>query len=71
MIDKIYMAIAILGYLADGKVLTIKDGYVIGMAENGFVGFVIEGKVNTFSEVTFSQLVRICKEEDIVIIPSS
>ena len=51
------MAMAILKAMSDGKVLTIKDGYVIGMAENGFVGFVIEGKVSTFSEVTFSQLV--------------
>lgn len=71
MEHKIWMAIEILKQMANGKVLTTSDGYIIGMAENGFIGFVIEGKVSLFSEVSFSDLVQMCDEDNIVVIPES
>jgi len=69
MDDKIFQAIFLLKEMANGKVFTLQDGYTIGMAENGFVGFVLEGKVSIFSEITFSQLANICTKENIIIIP--
>lgn len=69
MDDKIIQAICLLKEMAKGKVFTQQDGHIIGMAEDGFVGFVIEGKVSIFSEVTFSQLVSICIKENVVVIP--
>lgn len=68
--SKIFMAIAILKEMAEGRILTLQDGHIIGMTENGFVGFVIEGKVSLFSEIAFSDLVAICEKEKIIIIPS-
>jgi hypothetical protein len=65
------MAIEILKQMADGKVLKTSDGYTVGMAENGFVGFVIEGKVSLFSEVSFGDLVQMCDEDNIIVIPES
>lgn len=66
----VFIAIDILKEMAKGRTLTLADGHIIGMAENGFVGFVVEGKVSLFSEITFSQLVDICKKENILIIPT-
>lgn len=66
--DKIFQAISLLKEMANGKIFTQQDGHIIGMAENGFVGFVVEGKVSTFSEITFSQLVDICIKENVIII---
>ena len=71
MDDKIFQAIALLKEMANGKVFTRQDGYIIGMAENGFVGFVVEEKVSTFSEITFSQLVDTCIKENVVVIPKN
>ena len=69
MEDKIFQAISLLKEMANGKVFTQQEGHVIGMAEDGFVGFVVEGKVSTFSEITLSQLVGICIKENVVVIP--
>ena len=69
MDDKIFQALLLVREMANGKVFTQQDGYVIGMAEDGFIGFVMEEKVSTFSEITFSQLVKTCIKENVVVIP--
>ena len=61
--DAVDKAIRILGELAAGRKLRVDSEYIIGMAENGFVGFVMDEGVSTFSEIPFSQLVQIVKEQ--------
>ena len=66
----IFIAIDILREMAKGRTLTLSDGRIIGMTENGFVGFGMQGKVSLSSEITLSQLIDICKEENIITIPT-
>lgn len=66
---KIGMAIAILKEFAEGRTLRLKSGHIIGMSEDGFIGFLIQGKISQFFEVTFSQLVDFCKKDNIILIP--
>jgi 6-phosphogluconolactonase/glucosamine-6-phosphate isomerase/deaminase len=66
--DHVLMAIEILKQMASGKIFTLESEYMIGMAEDGHIGFIVNGKVNTFSEVSFSQIVRMVADEDIIVI---
>lgn len=70
-VSKVYTALELLRQMADGKVLSLTTGYKIGMSENGFVGFVVNGMISTFSEVSFSQLVDMCEVEQIIVIPKN
>ena len=65
--DKIPMAIEILRQMSNGMILPLENGHRLGMAGNGFVGYIINDEISMFSEVTFSELVDFCK--DIIVIP--
>lgn len=59
-------ALVLLRVLSLGKTYTLKSGYTIGMSEEGHIGFVLNDKVSLFSEIPFSSLVSMCKEEEII-----
>lgn len=61
-------AILIIREMLSGKTLSL-DGHIVGMAENGFIGFVIDNKVSLFSEITFRDLAELCMKEKAIILP--
>jgi len=65
----IFIALEILKQMALGKALTLPNGHIIGMAEDGTIGFVVNEKVSLLSEVTFRELVSICERDNINPIP--
>ena len=67
----ISQALEVVRQMSQGQTLGFQ-GYEIGMSKEGHIGFVEDGdKVSYFSEVTFSDLVKICKKENVIIIPKS
>lgn len=71
--DEVLRTMSIVNQLAKGKTLTLEEGYVIGMAEDMTIGFVITNSngdedISSISELTLRELNNLLNKYEIYII---
>jgi hypothetical protein len=68
--DEVLRTMSIVNQLAKGKILTLKEGYIIGMAEDMTIGFIItnsngEEGISLFSELTLRELNKLLNKYEV------